>query len=196
MTPVLSFIFMKLYLNGLIILRSTKGLLIHFSIFNEFLSIFILFRRKIIDLADVDKYCKNTIDPTFKGVVFQYLTNSLYSNQQNFKSFTYKICRESLMTNHLIFYFRKSFYLVDEINERIRRLRESGIINYFISKYADEKYQKVEADDSGPSQLTVNHFIGIFQFLTFGLSVSFISLIFEIFFFHIKILFASRSLIT
>lgn len=90
------------------------------------------------------------------------------------------------MTNHLIFYFRKSFYLVDEINERIRRFRSSGIINYFISKYADEKYLKVEDENNGPSQLTVDHFIGIIQFLIFGLSVSFVLFICEVFLFHIK----------
>lgn len=144
------------------------------------------FRRKIIDLADVDEYCRKTTDPNFKGVVFQYITNALYSNQQNLKSFTYKICSESLMTNHLIFYFRKNFYLVDEINERIRRLRSAGIINFFISKYSDEKYKKIEETNNGPTQLTVNHFIGILQLWLFGLIVSFVLFLIEIFYFNCK----------
>lgn len=120
----------------------------------------------------MDKYSLKTLNPEFKGVVFQYITNTLYNNRENFKSFTYKICREPLMTNHVVFYFSKSFYLIDEINDKIRIFRSSGIINYFVSRYADEKFRKIEMTNDGPSQLTVNHFIGIIQLWIFGLAVS------------------------
>lgn len=85
------------------------------------------------------------------------------------------------MTNHLVIYFRKSFYLVDEINDKIRLFKSSGIINFFISKYADEKYKKIQTGDDGPSKLTVNHFIGIIQLWLFGLVISFVSFVVEIF---------------
>lgn len=137
------------------------------------------FRRKIIDLDKVDDYSRKTLDPEFKGVVFQYITNALYINQQNFKTFTYKICKEPLMTNHLIFYFRKYFYLLDEINKRISQFKSGGIINFYISKYADDKFKKNEMQNDGPSQLTVNHFIGIIQLWIFGLIVSSVWFIFE-----------------
>jgi hypothetical protein len=145
-----------------------------------FFKYLLLIRRKIIDLADVDNYCRKTLDPNFKGVVFQYITNALYSNQQNFKRFTYKICPEPLMTNHLIIYFRKNFYLVDEISERILRLRSTGIFNFFISKYAEAKFMKVDSDNTGPSQLTVYHFIGIIQLWIFGLGVSSVLFLVEV----------------
>lgn len=119
------------------------------------------------------------MDPEFNGVVFQYITNALYINQQNFKTFTYKICKEPLMTNHLIFYFRKYFYLLDEINYRISQFKSGGIINFYISKYADDKFKKNEMQNDGPSQLTVHHFIGIIQLWIFGLTVSSISFILE-----------------
>lgn len=121
---------------------------------------------------NVDEYCLKTLNPEFKGVVFQYLTNALYNNQQNFKTFSYKICRESLMTNHLVFYFRKGFYLVETINEKIRVFRSSGITNFFISRYSDEKYRKIEMASDGPTPLTVHHFIGIIQLWIFGLVFS------------------------
>lgn len=84
------------------------------------------------------------------------------------------------MTNHVVFYFTKSHFLVDVINERIRIFKSSGIINYFISRYGDEKFRKIDLTNNGPSQLTVNHFIGIFQLWTFGLIVASILFSFEL----------------
>lgn len=138
-------------------------------------------RRKIIDLSLVDDYCRKTLDPEFKGVVFQYVTSALYSNQENYKTFTYKICRESLMTNHLVFYFRQGFYLVDEVNEKIKALKTSGITQFYISKYADEKFRQIDDQNAGPSKLTVAHFVGIFQLWAFGLVTSFVFFSVELF---------------
>lgn len=134
----------------------------------------------------VDSYCRKTLDPEFKGVVFQYVTTALYSNQMNHNSFTYKICKESLMTNHLVIYFRKGFYLVDEINERIMNFQAGGITNYFIGKYADEKF-KVTDTEEGPSELTVEQMIGIFQLWSFGLAFCLIVFFAEFFMMKIRV---------
>ena len=168
---------MTVWRNDLIIRKSTKGELVENNA-QSFIN-FILRRRVIINLAEVDKYSMMTLDPEFKGVVFQYVTNALYINQINHKNFTLKICRESLMTNHLVFYFRKGFYLYKEVNEKIRMFKQSGIINFFTTRYADNKFKNTGNDNEGPSQLTVNHFIGIFQLWAFGLFVSTILFISE-----------------
>lgn len=145
-----------------------------------------VFRRIIIPLAEVDDYSRKTLDPEFTGVVFQYVTTALYSNQINQKSFTYKICKESLMTNHLVIYFRKGFYLVDEINERIMHFQAGGLMNYFIGKYADEKFKLTDTSE-GPSELTVNQMIGIFQLWSFGLAFSIVTFIAECFMMKVKV---------
>lgn len=94
-------------------------------------------------------------------------------NKENYQTFTYKICRESLMTNHLVFYFQKGFYLVDKINEKIGAFKTSGITQFYISKYADEKFRKVDETSNGPSELTVENFVGMFQVWGFGLLAAF-----------------------
>lgn len=83
------------------------------------------------------------------------------------------------MTNHLIFYFRKGFYLIDEINDKIRAFKSGGITNYFIAKYADEKFSKINNLNEGPSALQVYHFIGIIQLWAFGLGMSLVIFIGE-----------------
>lgn len=138
------------------------------------------FRRKIIKLSELNDFSLKTLDPNFKGVVFQYITNALYNNKMNFKQYTFKICKETLMTNHLIIYFRKNFYLVDEMNERINNWKDFGITNHMIGRYADEKFRKVDGGVDGPSMLTVDHFIGMFQLWTFGLFVALVLFIGEI----------------
>lgn len=179
--------FMRLCHSDLIIRKLTKSNFLSFICnffpsFDFFLKFLNppLFRRIIIPLAEVDDYCRKTLDPEFKGVVFQYITTALYINQMNHESFTYKICKESLMTNHLVIYFRKGFYLVDEINERIMNFQAGGITNYFIGKYADEKF-KITDNQEGPSELTVAQMIGIFQLWSFGLAFCLIIFIAELF---------------
>lgn len=137
-------------------------------------------RRIIIKLDQVEHYSLMTLDDNFKGVVFQYITAALYRNQRNFKNFTLKICTEPLMTNHLIFYFRKDFYLIDEVNERIGIMKSSGIVEYFISKYADKKFKQVSSDSTGPSKLELHHFIGVYQMWSFGLALSFLTFLVEL----------------
>lgn len=138
-------------------------------------------RRIIIKLDQVEHYSLMTLDENFKGVVFQYITVALYRNQRNFKEFTLKICSEPLMTNHLIFYFRKDFYLIDEVNDRIGIMKSSGIVEYFISKYADKKFSQVNTENSaGPSKLELHHFEGVIQMWTFGLTISFVSFLIEL----------------
>lgn len=84
------------------------------------------------------------------------------------------------MTNHVVFYFRKGFYIVDEINEKIGAFKTSGIIQFYISKYADEKFRKIDPTSNGPSELRVENFVGIFQVLGFGLLVSLVIFIGEL----------------
>jgi hypothetical protein len=136
-------------------------------------------RRKIIKISEVEKYAMMTLNEEFRGVVFQYVTVALYTNQKNFREFTLKICKEPLMTNHLIFYFQKDFYLVDEVNEKIGLIRASGLNEYFVSRYADKSFRNVKTKTSISLQLKMQHFNGIFQLWIFGLTLSLLVFLFE-----------------
>lgn len=136
-------------------------------------------RRKVIDTADLDYYSKQTLNPNFNGIVFQYFSVVAHDNLMNRKNFTLKICKEPLMTNQIVFYYQKNFYLVDEINEIIQTFKSNGFINFILSKYANDpniNLQFVEA----AAKLTLEHFKGILQILLFGLSTSFIIFLMEL----------------
>ncbi len=87
-----------------------------------------------------------TLDPSFRGVVFSYLTEVLYENLVHHKNFTLRICRESMQTTSFVFYFTKNFYLLSEFDDLIERFKAAGLIDYVMSKYhmpkSMEKIQK------------------------------------------------------
>lgn len=136
-------------------------------------------RRRVIKISDVEKYTMMTLNDEFRGVVFQYSAVALYINQKNFRNFTLKICKERLMTNHMVFYFQKDFYLLDEVNLKIGLIRASGINEFLVSRYADKRFKKIDTKNSGPSKLEIHHFVGAFQMWSFGLFISFFVFICE-----------------
>lgn len=121
------------------------------------------FRENIFQNEQHESYRQKTLDSSFKGVVFDYLTQTLYSNQQNYKNFTYKICKESFLPSFIVFYMRQNFYLVEEIDLFLGKMKSSGIINHYVSRHigtASDFKQKLQF---GPSQMTMNNFKGIFE---------------------------------
>jgi len=81
------------------------------------------------------------------------------------------------MTIHLVYYFRKNFYLVNEINEKIGIMQSSGLINRIIKKYADDRFLRRKLPEDGPSQsqLRVQHFEGTFLIWIFGVTISIVT---------------------
>lgn len=116
------------------------------------------------------------MDPEFKGVVIQHAISAFYSNQKNFRNFSYTICRQSVLMSHEVFYFRRNFYLIEEINRKLRIFREMGILNYFILKYTGLRLKFRKQKENGPVPLTTNHFFGIFQLWFIGLTISSIAI--------------------
>lgn len=122
-----------------------------------------------------------TLNSSFKGVVFSYMTPILYENLINRKNFTLRICRETMHSTLLAFYFTKNFYLVNEINEVLSNFQSAGLIGYVMSKYVSmNSMNKVEKQP--PSALTYDNMEGFFELLYYGFSISFVCFIFEIIF--------------
>lgn len=146
------------------------------------LKITTLFRLKVIKYDDINELNRKTLSSTFKGAVFNYLTQVLYLNKLNHKSFTYVICREHFLLNPITVYFRKSFYLTDDVNELISMLHANGLIDHWISDYADSKYLMFSQHSSKqePERLSINHLKGIFIVWLVGISIASFTFLIEI----------------
>lgn len=102
-----------------------------------------------------------TLNPSFKGVVFNNLPQILYINQLNLNNYTLTVCKESVYNMPFVFYFKKNHFLVDEINEKLDLLLMNGMIDHFTRKYADTGFLKIR--ESGERKvLTLTHFRGAF----------------------------------
>jgi hypothetical protein len=144
------------------------------------LSLFFFLRYKIIPLSEISKIEELTLDPSFKGVVFDYLTIALYTNFLNRKNYTFKICKESLLTNQIVFYFTKNFYLVDEFNNLFGRLKAAGLVEHVLSKYVDMELMDLQDVKKEATSLTLENLKGIFQLLTCGLALAVIGFVVEV----------------
>jgi hypothetical protein len=134
----------------------------------------------VISTYDIASIQRATLDPSYKGVVFDYLSIALYNNFLNRKNFTVKICRESLVTNLVVFYFTTNFYLVDDVNELIGRLKDAGLIEHVLSKYIDTQLMDYQEAKTSATALTMKNLSGIFQLLIYGLGVAVICFVAEL----------------
>lgn len=138
-------------------------------------------RLKVIKYTETDAMNRKTLNPSFKGAVVNYLTQVLHSNKLNYRDFTFKICREHFLLNPITIYFRKSSFLIDDAVDLISALQANGLIDYWISEYADSKYLKssLQLSDHQPSVLSVAHMEGVFMVWIFGVAASTVLFVFE-----------------
>jgi hypothetical protein len=134
------------------------------------------FRQKLINFTEMDYYAMKTLDPLFNGAVFHYDSIVLYMNSINHQNFTLKILNEALITNLIVFYLSKNFYLVDEIDEKISQFKANGFIKFWTSKYINSKLKK---EKHLQSPLSLKQLKGTFEILYFGLLLSSFSFVIE-----------------
>lgn len=138
-------------------------------------------RRKVFPNDDIEIYRQKTLDPNFKGVVVNYINQILYLNEQNYKNFSYKLCKEALMTNNFVFYFRKNHYLVDEVSSLIDLMLMSGICKHIRRRYMNDIFLSIDLEDRRPKPLEMKYFMGAFRFLFMFNSIAFVVFMIEIF---------------
>ncbi|CRK92117.1 CLUMA_CG005842, isoform A [Clunio marinus] len=136
-------------------------------------------RRVVIEMNEIEKIRNKTLNPKFKGALFNYMTQVFYLNQLNYKEFSYRICKEKFLSNPMVFYFQKDFYLVNEFNDKMNDLKENGLINLWISKYVDKRFTNQKETLVGALPLNVHHLLAIFELWIGGLVISFIIFILE-----------------
>ena len=127
----------------------------------------------------IDKYRRMTLNPSFKGAVFSYESQTLYLNQINRKNFTYTMSKQHFMTSSLVFYFRKDHYIVPKINEVLDYMMAHGIVDYITSKYADKRFLKWKPD-VGRKVLEINRLYGAIEIYFLCMSISFLIFIMEL----------------
>lgn len=123
-------------------------------------------RRVVFPNDQIQSFRIKTLNPSFKGVVFNYIDQVMYQNTLN-ENFTFKICKQQFLINPIVFYFRKNHYLVEEVNARIDLLLANGIIEKIRTSYSDPKFLKADKETAEQKMLTIENFVGVF--LMFGL---------------------------
>lgn len=106
-------------------------------------------------------------DPSFKGVFPRSLTGVLYSNQQNYNTSVFLICKEKFMTLPVVIYIRKGFFLLEQLNEKIRQLQAAGLIEYWHSEIFDQRYLNIKVKEA-PKRIQIEHLSGGFVIFTAG----------------------------
>lgn len=123
-------------------------------------------------------YSVKTLGSSFKGAVFIYHTTVMYRNFHN-RSSTLNVLKEAFVSNQVVFYLSKNFYLVDELNEKSSRFKSSGLIKFWRSKFADND-QNANMLKHIPSKLKVKHLQGIFSLLIDGFTISAVTFLIEL----------------
>ncbi len=126
-----------------------------------------------------------SLEPSFKGVVFNYLRPVLYDNLLQRNNFTFRICPEAMHDNSFVFYFTKNFYLVDEFNNLIQIFESIGLMDYIMDKYVDVNSMKSDTK-SRPSAFNYSNIEGFFSLFYYGCALAIVSFLFEIVFGYIK----------
>lgn len=138
-----------------------------------------------MEFHEIDSYVLKTLNSSFKGVVFYQLYEILFWNKQSFKNITFKVCKEYLFDNEIVFYFRKDFFLVKVIDEKLNRLKAAGLIELWINQYI-KQHLKVDQLNKGPSELKIDHLYGVFVVWIIGLHFALIAFLSELIFVKLK----------
>lgn len=129
-------------------------------------------RRVVYPNELISDYRMKTLDPSFDGVVFTYLDQVLYLNQLNYKNYTFQVCKERFMANQVVFYFRKSHYLVEDVSEIIGMMLTNGMIKQIQESYYDSNLLKRLEKSKEPKVLTLKDSNGAFKVFAFGCLIS------------------------
>lgn len=98
-----------------------------------------------------------------------YHKQILYKNLVNRKHFFYNVLDEVFLTNQIVFYFTKNFYLIDEINKKISQFKANGLIIFWMAKYIENDKNRSKEP---PSRLNIKHLNGTFELLVCGLIIA------------------------
>ena len=140
--------------------------------YREFISEKYRNRSRVKFITDYDeKDLKRTLDPNFQGTVLRTLIEVFYYNQKYFNKHNFKIMKRQspYIAIPTVFYFPKNYFLIEAIDEKIKALQSSGLIDYWTyNEHFDKNLLNQKHDHQGPKQLTMQHLMIAFQILLLG----------------------------
>lgn len=124
---------------------------------------------------DFLKFSRMTLDPSFKGGVATSYDKVLQFNSANRMQSTFKVLERPLITFPVVIYLRKNSYLTKSFNVQLGRLKNGGIIEYWMNTYYEMQYLKFMEEKVGPKAMSLKTLSCAFMGLTMGLIVSLIA---------------------
>lgn len=134
----------------------------------------------------VKEILAKTLDTSYRESVMVTLTQVLYWNRVNYKSFLYKVCQEFYSMIPITIFFPRNSYLVENFNRKLERFEAAGLINYWASAHTDMKYLDFKSVNLGPRKLIFSQLQGPAQMLTAGLILSTVLFLIELFWYKVE----------
>lgn len=136
----------------------------------------------LLEYDEVDKVIQKVYsDPSFKAAVGRTETRVFYmqENLQNTK------CRNRIKSSKnvvvavpCVIYSKKDFYLLGELNNKLRRMIAAGLINFWYTRELHPK-ETDRKENISPKTMTLHNFKGGFYILAFGLIMSYTAFVSE-----------------
>jgi hypothetical protein len=149
------------------------------------------FRRKnVFEFSNYNDYRRKTLEPSFKGVVLDFLVETLMFNANTRRNFTYTIAKQRVLPLRGVFYMVKDFYLIDPLNRRLEQLKSYGIIDHLVERNLDLKkalqVSPAVKAVSSPSVLSVDNLRAAFQLWSYGICFCWFAFMCELIYHRMK----------
>lgn len=110
-------------------------------------------------------------NPDSRACYEQSMLSAFYWNQNHYLQDQKRICKEVFMFRPEVIYMKKDFFLLEEINNKLNFLVNSGLIDFWSYQYIDKNKLRTK-EVIGPKVLKLNHFQGSFGVLILGIIIS------------------------
>jgi hypothetical protein len=120
------------------------------------------------------------VNPDFKGGLLTSVDHLAYRNIQASPHKFFRNAPEVIMTYNIVIYMHKQTCLANEFNNKIRMLVAAGLVRNWASKFTDQNYLR-RSPSAKVSGLNLNQLSGSFIIFGFGLLLSFLVFIYEMF---------------
>lgn len=119
-------------------------------------------------------------NPSFNAASHGMRNSILYTNQISPAKDRMKVCKEVFLNVPIVMYTVKNFWLLEEINEKIKLLKAAGLIDFWNNQFIDKRRVTKENNlDIEPKVLKISQFYGGFGILTCGMLISFVAFMVE-----------------
>jgi hypothetical protein len=128
-------------------------------------------RLIVIDFNMKSSYVEQLKSPNFLGSLCETIPTIIYDNQISKEKS--HICKETFMTISSTIYAQKDYYLINELNSKIKAFNAAGLIQYWHDNSLNSRPVSSQ-ETKTPKIIEMSHLFGCFQLWCIGLALSFI----------------------